>query len=482
MKLLLGGSLFFSFLHSWMLWDKEPGISVALFCIPLLTFFIYILNKNGRIKNKKGLILCVPIILLSLTYFIFNNSFFQTINVFVICGLWLILCISITQNELKFKNIFTKISNLIIGPFDYFQLTTSELKKIFTEKENTNENAVLFKKILKSIIITLPIVIIVIFLLTSADSIFADIFSGIGNTVENIFDIDELPYLAARIIVIALIFIYMSSFLYNIIKENTLFNKEIVAERKGLKLDGITIQMILTILNIIYLIFSTIQILYLFTKNELSADFNYAEYARQGFFQLMFVSLINFVLISVIHTNKKEISEFQKKYIKFMEVLIEIFTQIIIISAFYRMFLYEQTYGYTYLRLFVYFTLIAEFIFMLPTIWYTLGKKINLFKIGLTIATIFYLVLNYINVDALIARKNINRYYEGKKIDFYYLKNCTGTDAYSEISRLLDTEDVQLKNNVKNYLNNEKAKLEEKQNWQEWNLSKQMAKKYLENI
>lgn len=484
MKLLLGGSLFFSVLHSWLLWDKQPGISVTLFCVSLLTYFIYFLNKNEKIKNKKGLILCVPIILLSLTYFIFNNSFFQILNIFVICGLWLILCITITGKELKFKNLITKISNLIIGPFDYFDLTLKEFKNLFTTKENSNEKTEAFRKILKSIIITIPIVIVVILLLTSADSIFANMFGGIGDKIEEIFTSEQIPYLIARIIVIAIIFIYMASFLYNVVKENTLYNKEITKESKGIKIEGITIQMILTVLNIIYLIFCTIQILYLFTKNEMALDFNYAEYARQGFFQLMFVSFINFALIFAIHTNKKETTDFQKKYTKMMEIVMEIFTQIIIISAFYRMFLYEQTYGYTYLRLFVYFTLITEFIFMLPTIWYTLGKKINLLKIGLTIVTIIYIALNYINVDSVIARNNINRYYKGKEesFDFSYLKYNTGTDAIPEIMKLLDVYDMKLQIEVKQYLKNENTRLQKKQSWQEWNISKQVARKYLENI
>lgn len=484
MRLLLGGSFFFSILHSILLWDKQPGIAVLLFCIALLTFFIAILNKNQKIRNRKGLILCVPIVLLSLTYFIFNNKFFQTMNAFVICGLGLMLILDLTQKELEWKYLFTKIFSLIIGPFEYFHSILEELKKMFFKKENSSKKVETLKRVIKSFIVIIPIVLIIIFLLVSADSIFANIFCGISDTIENLFDSNELPYLMARIFAIIIIFIYMSSFLYNILMEDTVYHKEKQQEKKGIAIDGITIQLLLTILNIIYFVFCTIQILYLFTKTEIPDNFNYAEYARQGFFQLMFVSFLNFVLLYGIHSNRKEVSSFQKKYTVWMELGMELFTQIIIISAFYRMFLYEQAYGYTYLRLFVYFILMAEFLFMLPTMWYTLGKKVNLLKAGLTIATVLYLILNYINVDAFIARNNINRYYENNEqdFDFYYLKYYTSTDAIPEIQRLLNTEDIKLKKQVRRYLEMEKLDLQKKESWQEYNLSKQRARKCLENI
>lgn len=484
MKLLLGGSFFFSILHSILLWEKQPGIATVIFCITLLAFFIYILAENKKITNKKELVLCVPIVLLSLTYFIFNNPFFQIMNLFVICALWFILIINITQKENESHKLMGKIFSLIMGPFECFQYIGEELKKLCCKKENSSQRAKLIKRVLKALVITVPIVCIVVFLLTTADSIFANLFSGISKTLENLFDSDELPYFIARIFSIIFIFFYMASFLYNIIMKNTMCDKEKQTVKKETKIDAITIQTIVTILNIIYLIFSIIQIMYLFTKTQMPSNFNYAEYARQGFFQLMFVSLLNFILLYIVHSNLKETTKFQKKYIVIMELTMEIFTLIIIASAFYRMYLYEQAYGYTYLRLFVYFILVTEFLFMLPTMWYTIGKKVNLWKTGLSITVIMYLILNYSNVDALIARNNINRYYENQQedIDFYYLKCCTGTDAIPEIQRLLNTDDVPLKQQVIRYLKTEKQKLEEKETWQEYNLSKQKARNCLKEI
>ena len=72
MKKILYSSLFLSILQSILFWDKIPGISVVLFIIPTILLVLYNLNEKQMINNKKGILWAIPIILLSLTYFIFK--------------------------------------------------------------------------------------------------------------------------------------------------------------------------------------------------------------------------------------------------------------------------------------------------------------------------------------------------------------------------------------------------------------------------
>ena len=61
-----------------------------------------------------------------------------------------------------------------------------------------------------------------------------------------------------------------------------------------------------------------------------------------------------------------------------MCITMVIFTLVIIISAFARMTLYQQNYGYTRLRVLVDWALITEIILLIPTIGYILKNKIYL--------------------------------------------------------------------------------------------------------
>ena len=90
-----------------------------------------------------------------------------------------------------------------------------------------------------------------------------------------------------------------------------------------------------------------------------------------------------------------------------------IFNYIIVFSSFYRMYLYELQYGYTYLRLSVYCFLVLELIIFIPTILYILNKKIDLLKVYFNIFIIWYIVINFINFDYIISYNNVNRFIKG---------------------------------------------------------------------
>ena len=76
-----------------LFYGTKLGLSVILFMIPLIFVVYKTLKKNNKLNNKKGLILLLPILLLSTTYFLFDNMFFKILNIFVITGLFLLFYI-----------------------------------------------------------------------------------------------------------------------------------------------------------------------------------------------------------------------------------------------------------------------------------------------------------------------------------------------------------------------------------------------------
>ena len=169
---------------------------------------------------------------------------------------------------------------------------------------------------------------------------------------------------------------------------------------KTQKISTFTQNTILVSLNLIYLIFSIIQFKYLFINAGKTADFDYAQYARTGFFQLMMVSLINFGILKIGKVEQKE------KLNTMLKITMIVFTLVIIISAIFRMYLYEQAYGYTYLRLFVYFVLATEILILIPVTMNLLGKNLNTFKISLKIIVTMYAILNLINIFYMITENS----------------------------------------------------------------------------
>lgn len=96
------GALILSIWCIAMFFDKSIGLSMILFIAPLTYYLIYILEKNKKIVNPKAKKLIIPIVLLASTYFIFNNSFFNAINVLVIPTLLIIMILGLF-NEKKVR-------------------------------------------------------------------------------------------------------------------------------------------------------------------------------------------------------------------------------------------------------------------------------------------------------------------------------------------------------------------------------------------
>ena len=429
MKILIG-ALFLSLWQSLLFWKQDLGISVLLFTIPIIWITTKLLK--GNIKNKKALLISIPIIVLSSTYFIFDNLTFYLINIVLIPILYLIMVIW-AISDFQIKSIIYKIILMIFEPLNYIGDVIRAVLKEFNPKEKDEQIGEKKEKnnIFKAVCFTGIIALIVIGLLCSADNEFAKIFSTIFKDI-NIFNVSELT---GRIIIIIIAFFYFAGFFMNMLdKENGL--KEFEKDEKAEKKESYTIRMMITVLNLVYLVFCFTQIKVLFTEQNIK----YSKFARKGFFQLMIVSLINIVMILKANNKNLKETEKQEKYKKTMCIVMVIFTLIIIISAFARMTLYQQNYGYTRLRILVDYTLITEIILLIPTIIYILKNKIDLIKTYFVIIITMYCLVNFINIDKIIMKNNFNRYKETGYIDLNYIMEMNNSDLIEQLLELKDTE------------------------------------------
>lgn len=488
MKIAVIGSFLIALLHSILFYGEKLGISVFLFCIALGFFILYILNKNNKIENKKALLLSIPIILISATYFIFNNTVLYITNIIVLFILFVLMIVLAIFKENTIGLVISKAAYLVLGPVEFIEEAVASIGEtiigIFKRKQpkEKNEKNEKIGKIVIGILITIPILALILILLSSADSIFS---SELKNIFSKIFTLDIFNVRANidlffRIIIIALISIYLIALIYNITEDD--FCQSDIKEKRKWKVDEIIGNTILTILNIVYIVFCYIQISVLFMKTGNMNSFDYASYARQGFFQLMAVSVINLIIILI--TSKRNEKTKKLSYTKIMNLLLAVFTLIILFSSYYRMHLYESEYGYTFLRLIVYFSLITEAILIIPTVLYILDFNVNLTKTYFIVIIIMYLVVNYINIDKMIAKKNIDRYLNNEQeideLDINYLTTLS-PDAVDEIRKLENVNDNEIKYEVNSYLIDMKEQLENI-NYKNFNINRFIVKNELKDM
>lgn len=393
--------------HNILFYDNRLGFNALLFVGPLLFFIYNALNRKEIVKNKKGFLFMIPIALISISYFIYDNYFFRKINPLVTIILFLMMYIFTIKPSDRILELLTDIVHLFFCPisyiFKYYKVVQLKIDSMI-KLSNITKNKV------KSIFIIIPIVFIVIWLLSSADEIFNNLF----NSFFSLFDCLSFDLIIGRLILGGIIFTYLGVSLYYLV---IVYSKEDRKKSNHHKVDDYTIKLLLTVLNIIYVVFDFIQIRSLIFQQGLK-NINYAQYARSGFFQLMFISIINLIIILIARGAKKDTS-----YNKNMSILMVGLTFIIIVSSFLRMYMYESAYGYTLLRLLVYVSLITEVILLVPTVIYIINPKFNVLKYYIIIVTCCYTLLALFPVDYFIANNNINRYYKTGKIDISYLLN-----------------------------------------------------------
>ena len=448
--------------NSILFYGNRLGINVILFIGPLLGFLYYVLKQNKKINNKKGLLFMIPIILLSIFYLIYDNVFFKVFNVLAITGLFLLMYLFTINPTFKFLSILKNVIYLLFLPLS----NISNLYRVVKLKiENILHLSNDGKKKIKSILIVIPIVIIVLILLSSADMLFGNMFGNFFKLFEKL----SIENLIGRIILIIILFTYLGATINYLLYE---YKSE--EEKENTKnIENYTIKLLLTTLNIIYIVFDFIQIRSLIFHQGLT-NINYAQYARSGFFQLMFISIINLTILLISKKTKED-----TKYNKVMSVIMVLLTLIIIISSFLRMYMYESAYGYTLLRLLVYITLITEIILLIPTLVYIFNRKINVLKPYMIIIISVYTILSLSPIDYFIAKNNINRYNKTGKIDVYYLMNDS-TDNISLLSDLYyKLENPEDKKMLKIYLNEMKDRNKFSKKL-EYNISREKSKKYFE--
>ena len=207
-------------------------------------------------------------------------------------------------------------------------------------------------------------------------------------------------------------------------------------------------------------------------------DYTYAEYARRGFSELIVVTVINLsILLIGLHVTKNDGK--LDRLVLVLRCLLVLCTVIMLYSAHLRLKLYEEAYGYTYARIFAHTFIGFLFVLFMLTLYKLWRRKLPLVKAFAIAALLAYTTLNYVNVDAIIAQKNIDRYFRDGKIDLDYLQELSD-DAIPELIRLSKSDDGDgVGKKMAAFLREKQAELRSENPWQSYNFSKSKAKRIL---
>lgn len=448
---------------------SKIGISYLVFIMAFYMVFFWRYRRFSYSHQRFGYLVICCIWLLSASYFLNDNILFYVLNILVIPSLVIFHLVLVTSPKNLRWNQLVFISYLFSRFLDAMKYNAA-FSALFGKslKSGVDEDKFLiWKKVMIGVVISIPVLTVVLRLLMTADSQFERMVGGIPNWFR-VVDAESI----LRLIVILF---FMAAF-FGIMQ--VLFKKQIkvIKQQENLqafpKIDSIITITVLILINIVYVLFTLVQFKYFFS-GTLQGDFTYAEYARKGFFELLFVTLINLSITIVVLTCVDPGKNGMKRLTQILLTILVLSSSVMLGSAFLRLGMYEDAYGFSFTRVLVH----SFMIFLVVIFTYTLVKiwveKLSLFHFYFLASLIYYTTVTIIDLDKIVVKENMNRYENSGKIDVQYLNSLSYTGVLGLIE-LYET-DKNIPELQPILLERQKEAISVSHPWQSYNLKREKA-------
>lgn len=409
-SLLAFPTLLYAAVYTFLLYDNWASVTMPLFVAATAVYVFYIMKNSGvEIRKRTGWYV-LAMALLGISDMLTGNG---TIQFFNNLGIFLMLICMLLYNYFDvrgwgFWQYAGSILGAVCGALGQVAEPFSDGAAYFHGAREKKKSRGIY--ILLGLVIALPILAVVTGLLYSADAVFAQVLR------------ETLNLNPATICLVMLFFLF--AFFSAYCGMRYLGKKELdISCKERTRWEPLIAITVTLLVSVVYVMFSGIQIFGLFLgKMALPQGYTYAAYAREGFFQLLAVCLINLVMVLFIQSFFRE-----QGLLKALLTLICGCTYIMAASSALRMVMYVQAYHLTFLRVLVLWALAVIAILLVGILLQIWKKGFPLFTYGMAAVCVCYLALSFSHVDYFIARYNL-AHMDGENSDYSYLMGLS-TDA-----------------------------------------------------
>ena len=385
--------------------------TVAMFAV-ITAVIVYMKKKKCTFTRFNRLHVAV-LYIFSLMFSITANDYIKELNAFFIlgAGAYLVYSVSAGNKETDRYLPFAMCKALFEYPFSNFGKQWAVTQDCLS-KTRAGSNV---KYILTGLLITVPVTAIVAALLMSADDGLMNILGGIYETIFSLEMCDIIEQLVFAV--------PFSMYLFGMLYANAYRNKIKPLEEQGCiqKLYGVrfisnlVMYTAVTPLCILYVLFFISQANYFLSafSGSLPEGYTYADYARQGFFELCAVAVINLAVLCGISLFSKKTGREKPAALKIYSVVLSVFTIILIATAMSKMAMYIYNYGLTELRVYTsWFMVLLAVVFVLIIIK-QFRYDMKFAKRLLEVFVLMFAVLCFSRPESIIARYNIAMFNSG---------------------------------------------------------------------
>lgn len=413
----------------------SAGISVPVFVLVLYGIMGYSFYEKGRLPDRRALLLCIPVLLLSLGYFLYFNPSTGFIRGSSLFGL---LCVQLTlAGGSRVKELFSVNTILHAAcrffwdPFVNMGLPFACLKTI---KGNKSRTVRTIAQILLGLALAVPAAAVLLWLFMRADIIFRDAVQRFLQALHI-----SLGRLAADFLCGLPLGIFLAACLLGLRGREA---EEISEKPRKFFVGGMITGTILSVIALLAAVFSGFRLAYLFDggRGFRRAAMSYAEYARTGFFELCQASALIFILaFFALMLTRRKAGGHVSRYIRALVILLSVCDFILLASACKQMIVYVDVFGLSIRRLLTLWLMLVIGACLVLLIVRCVRERFRLLR-GIGIAVIAGVcALGLVNVERTVARVNVDRALSGdRRLDYTYFYSVSYT-ALPELERLRGT-------------------------------------------
>lgn len=400
-------SLFFCMAFSEMVLWGNLGVSAPILTVAYSLFVFWYFQEPGRQIRPSAFLLSAPIAVISagLCLSVTESTYFLTVP--------FLLCLLAVQTALlsgmpygrlfsweTFGNLWV---HLVDGPLSFLDFPFLVMRG-HNKSEQRSKN---FWKIFLGILCALPVAALLLWLFASADAVFRDGLQRLAQWLRI-----DWSHLFTDLLVGVFAGVFLSAAL--LYCRGALAEKPHPAGGKRF-VDPLFAVPFLGLIDLSVLAFTLVQFTYLFggEKGNLPGGYTYAEYARQGFFELAISVFFIFAIALFFLFFSRDDRPRRFGAIRVQLMLLSLGGGVILCSAVKRMLLYISVYGMSTKRGLTLWFMITTGICFLFLAAKCLLRRFPLAKCTGIAVIAMVCLLSLFPLDGFVARYNVNAYLAG---------------------------------------------------------------------
>lgn len=383
-----------------------PGLGATVFFeVALVSALVYLQREGSRLRAGNYLWFAV-LMLYPVSFILFDNPTAKVWGVLFMIVASMFWVYSSASGIGVFRQTFV---------YDFFRSTFAAPFRNFVAqpvamfKPAKDQKTRVLRYVLLGLLIAIPFTAIIAALLISSDETFAKMI-GIENVV------DEIYKFFFRLIFAVPVAMMIFSVCYSAVR-----NRDAVSAKKSSYKGGrgnhiIFVTALIPVI-LLYVVYFISQFAY-FTGafvNMLPAELTYSEYARQGFFELCAVVVINLlmILLTVLLCKKNDNGRYNLS-VKFVISVLSLFSAMLVAITVAKMVMYTSAYGLTHKRIYTLWFTLVLLCLVAVALLKILFPKFKFWNGAVSVVVILFVLLSFANVDAIIAKYNVQWYQQGK--------------------------------------------------------------------